>query len=502
MKYILLAVFTVLCILSFAQISEISIGEKWKEEGGAGIPITHELIAKGTVIKGNWGIVRLTTPHNYSWIKFKLVWDEQNSIEAEDTLVLEDIASQLEYLARVKKINTGASKYINDINYQLFEGEIYVGFKYRSGKAEGKKISKSDALKLAKFLRSTYHFYIGYDQPVLNCINLLVDAADSCEAGNFEYATKLYKKLIIADCGQNANNIASDYAECMIAAKNYEKAIDVYDWIINFWGTCYKCHKGVFFKDRAKVKLIYTEDYEGALADLNKALEVKETNTRYNLRSQVYEKLNMPIEAKQDLDRIFKLDSLKYTDIIFKANKELSSLKDERYDLKKKAEKYQSIVNAKKQLGDKYPYVEDSIKVHYYDSLYTVFMIDFYTNKIEKEKQKTYIMYRLRAGFYTEAGQFDNAEKDYNKSLKLKDDDVYTYINRSKHYIVKGDAERAMVDANQAIELAEPGYNRSIAKETKAKVFLLSGDKQSACGIYKEIMAEEGSSNYLESICE
>ena len=80
-----------------------------------------------------------------------------------------------------------------------------------------------------------------------------------------------------------------------------------------------------------------------------------------------------------------------------------------------------------------------------------------------------------------EAGQFEKAFDDFNRTIQINSEFAKAYANRAVLYVVAGDLLPALEDYNKAIEL-DP--NLSVAHRGRGRVCHLLGRLDEAMGNY------------------
>ncbi len=76
---------------------------------------------------------------------------------------------------------------------------------------------------------------------------------------------------------------------------------------------------------------------------------------------------------------------------------------------------------------------------------------------------------------FIEEGDFETALKHYNKSIELKPDNYFAYINRANYYFRKNEYNNAIIDAKQALEFKNNGVE---AAGLLTIIYALQGDEE------------------------
>lgn len=78
-------------------------------------------------------------------------------------------------------------------------------------------------------------------------------------------------------------------------------------------------------------------------------------------------------------------------------------------------------------------------------------------------------------GLFIAEGDFETALKHYNKSIELKPDNYFAYINRANYYFRINEYNNAIVDAKQALEFKNNGVE---AASLLTIIYALQGDEE------------------------
>ena len=78
-------------------------------------------------------------------------------------------------------------------------------------------------------------------------------------------------------------------------------------------------------------------------------------------------------------------------------------------------------------------------------------------------------------GLFIVEGDFETALKHYNKSIELKPDNYFAYVNRANYYFRKNEYNNAIMDAKQALEFKNNGAE---AAGLLTIVYALLGDEE------------------------
>ena len=79
-------------------------------------------------------------------------------------------------------------------------------------------------------------------------------------------------------------------------------------------------------------------------------------------------------------------------------------------------------------------------------------------------------------GLFIAEGDFETALKHYNKSIELKPENYYAYVNRANYYFRINEYDNAITDAKQALEFKNNGAE---AASLLTIVYALLGDEES-----------------------
>jgi Flp pilus assembly protein TadD len=79
-------------------------------------------------------------------------------------------------------------------------------------------------------------------------------------------------------------------------------------------------------------------------------------------------------------------------------------------------------------------------------------------------------------------GDFEGALEHYNRSIELKPENYYAYINRANYYFRKGEYDPAITDAKQALEFKNNGVE---AASLLTVIYSLRGDENNKKHYYR-----------------
>ena len=94
------------------------------------------------------------------------------------------------------------------------------------------------------------------------------------------------------------------------------------------------------------------------------------------------------------------------------------------------------------------------------------------------------IVFWNRGTGYNRKGQYDQAIRDFDETIRLKPDDAYAFNNRGNAYAGKGEYDRAIRDFDEAIRL-KPDYARAFGNRGEAYEKL--GRRDQALRNYKKL---------------
>lgn len=523
-KY-LVVLLLIISMSSSGQSLERSISDKWIAFSSKPTNNASEQLNKGSFKGAKWSIDKITTERGYKWVQLKVVWtakswslgDSKLSVDkdmygfiAKDTLELEGLCKRIEesFGIRIPEGNINSYVYIGKVKSVYKNKMFYINYNYKRGNETGYPLKKGPALELVKFLREQYQYFMGYDQPAGNCINLLVEASDAFDRGDYEESEAIYAKLTTMNCRQNMNTIIAKYGACLTHTEKYQQAIAQYEWINDEYKTCKACHEGYFYFESGLVKMNYLNDNEGALSDINKAIAYKETSARLRGRAALYQKMNLSEKADEDSIYAHKLDSLFYRKYINRETVEINKNQDTTatryaYNLsshyKKRAHYYKEIRMYEESK-------QDSLKSIKYNKITAVKDIKRLTQDIEENKYPKLIgdKYYERAQKYDITEQFSEAKLDYEKALEIKPNYGLYLVALSKHFMLSNQLKRAMETTDLVLN-AHPESNNgsyhSPAYGIKARIYLKQNDKVSACEMYQKILGLGGWDDQLRLIC-
>ncbi|GGA07042.1 serine protease [Okeania sp. KiyG1] len=194
------------------------------------------------------------------------------------------------------------------------------------------------------------------------------------------------------------------------ALKEKQKGIDDYDNAIKF-SSDLQASAHQYYNWRAQA-LYHLEDYEAALTDVNKAIELKPNYALYYTnRGDAYFKMGEKQKAIESYNKAISLDP---------------ESAHERYNVRAQA-LYQ---------------LED----------YEAALADY--NKAIELKPDHALYYANRGDAYFQIGEKQKAIESYNKAISLDPESAHElYISRGNIFLSLGDYEAALADYNKAIEL-------------------------------------------------
>lgn len=103
---------------------------------------------------------------------------------------------------------------------------------------------------------------------------------------------------------------------------------------------------------------------------------------------------------------------------------------------------------------------------------------------------------KIRGCAYDDKDDYDNAIKDYSKSIEINPNYALVYNNRGYAYYNKGEYDKAFEDSNRAIEInpnfAEAYNTRGEAEKAKAEMLEKDGKPAEAVVLYKEAVEDFG----------
>lgn len=197
------------------------------------------------------------------------------------------------------------------------------------------------------------------------------------------------------------------------------------------------------------------KDYQAAVADLSKAIELKPDSTElYGYRGQVYYDMGEYTNAFNDFDEVIRRGNLTSSAYYHRA---LASI-----DLKLRDA---AVTDLKKaiQLSPGYGLLYNDLGMIYYEQDNTEEAQSNFDRAIEIDPQLN-IAYRNRATLARDKGDpQQTALNDYNLALNIDRMDETTIVNRGIYYGMHGDFDLAMADYNSAIRY-NPTYALAYAE--------------------------------------
>jgi tetratricopeptide (TPR) repeat protein len=187
--------------------------------------------------------------------------------------------------------------------------------------------------------------------------------------------------------------------------------------------------------------LILDKNYQQALIQINKSLDVRPDADTFLKKSQVYRMLNKPISAANSLENAIAIDSL---NILYLA--EYADLQTELGNNYKAVQFYQRAVdlstgdlNLKSKLGKSYMNVEN------YQKAFEVFMSI-------QTKDSTNLVYNKQLGLAAmKIGKTDLAINMFESVLERNSNDFNAYVNLILLYLKKKDAVQIVRTADRAL---------------------------------------------------
>ncbi len=254
--------------------------------------------------------------------------------------------------------------------------------------------------------------------------------------------------------------------------KNYSVAL-----ILEPQNSEYYSQRGDFYK-------ILPKDYERALEDYNRAINLNENSSRFGL-NEIYlfkiKNLDRAIKNYNEIIKLYPQNKWLYLDrarFYAEKNDYASTLKDCNTFIKfepkdgygyhrrgcfyKKFKKYNKAItdyNKAIKLGDEDLFLTYMELRDLYEETkeYQRGIENF--NKIINNYPQDAEAYRYRADLYNDIKYYSNAEKDYNSFIKLKQKlRAYDYQLRGKFYKKRGNYEKAVEDYTNAINVDVTNY--------------------------------------------
>ncbi|MCA0239151.1 MAG: tetratricopeptide repeat protein [Bacteroidetes bacterium] len=185
-------------------------------------------------------------------------------------------------------------------------------------------------------------------------------------------------------------------------------------------------------------------DYENAVEDFNKAIELDDKYTfAYTFRGETYHLMNKFDEAISDLNKAIELDdkySWAYTN------------RGEIYRQMNKFDEAISDLNKAIELNDKYSWAyanrgETYRQINKFDEA-----ISDLSKSIELDDKFTFA-YTYRGETYRQMNKFDEAISDLNKAIELNDKYSWAYASRGETYRQINKFDEAISDLSKSIDL-------------------------------------------------
>ncbi|OUS00139.1 hypothetical protein A9Q86_11920 [Flavobacteriales bacterium 33_180_T64] len=543
MKFILVVPFLLFYSLLFGQSENINSKTPWQRYP-SNIENSIKKLNQGQLHGGDWETNKITTKRGFSWVQFEIFWktDEGNIVGfiAEDSLELEKICSRIEtsFLNTNKAKKEGFSE-IDKIQFMPWQDDfiIDISFKihhtsskktskklkeiklvniikdgwdealynhsertYNGMTVSGHRLNKNEATDIVALMRQQYQYYVGIDQVVRKCNDVRLDASTAFKDKDHLSSVISYEMFLAMNCKRFNIQMARRYGSSLVQLEKYDEAINFYNSIDNQLLNCSNCHQGEFYFKSGKIKKDYLGDYKGALADLNTAIDLKETAGRFWVRGILYEKLNMLEQSQKDKTYAIRLDSIYYTSQIKKYSGYISNQLSKPSIANKTAEYYRKNVYNYKKLKMYPEAMQDSINAAKYDVIFVNYNIEVLSKKVKDYKKNKDMLSRTyieRAQCYDAIGLHDNALSDYNDALKLKPKNALYHKNISMHYLLMNDLEKAMEVINNALSLK----NLKVWEELplikiKGELLIKLNRRDEACKLYQKIL-ELGSDHKL-----
>lgn len=291
-------------------------------------------------------------------------------------------------------------------------------------------------------------FYVNYGHGK----SLLEMGNKNMAAGQYENAIKYYIQAINADpnSGDAVALLTQAYVKRGTQALNQfggkkDKAVAAFTRAIELSPECYEAYVG------RQVAYEYIREYEKAIADCNKKMELKKPDRYfpYYNRGRLYLKVGRNKEAIADFNRA----------LVLKPNYYLSfGLRGEAYgnlgDYEKAITDYTHAIMLN---PDPLPtYLARGIA---YGKLgKSGKAIEEFNRLIERSPKYSDVFY-ARAKIYIGIGSHDRAIADLSKFIKLEPDYPFAYYYRAGEYSDMGKYKKAVADYSKALELKQNLYS-------------------------------------------
>ncbi|NEQ39274.1 MAG: tetratricopeptide repeat protein [Okeania sp. SIO3I5] len=404
--------------------------------------------------------------------------------------------SQRDYEAAIADFNKAIELKPDDASYYEDRGDAYfeIGEKQKGIKDYDKAISLDP--------ESAYKYY--------NWRGVKLYRLEDYEAAIADYNKAIELKPDRALYYKNRGNAYFEIGAKQKGIKNYDKAISL---------DSESAHK--YYNWRGN-KLYSQRDYEAAIADYNKAIELKPDRALYyENRGDAYFKIGEKQKGIKDYDKAISLDPDSADKYYNSRGKQLYDLGDYEAalaDINKVIESkpdhalfYENRGSAYFQIGEKQKGIKDYEKAisldpesadYYYNSrgewLYRLedseAAIADYNKAIELKPDRA-LYYSNRGDAYFQIGEKQKGIKDYDKAISLDPESAHKYYNWRGWWLhILEDSEAALADINKAIELKP---DRAFYYKNRGNAYFQIGEKQKGIKDYdKAISLDPESADY------
>jgi tetratricopeptide (TPR) repeat protein len=241
------------------------------------------------------------------------------------------------------------------------------------------------------------------------------------------------------------------------------------------------------------IQKLKKKDYQGAIAEFNKALEADTNNIEaYYSRGAAFFILKDYEAAIADFNQFLHLNPNNHFAYFYRGyiRAEKGDYQGAIADYNQAIQIYPNFNTAYTNRGFAYSKLGDSQNA-----------IADYTQAIELNPESATAYHNRGLVFGRDLGDYQKALSDFTKAIKLAPEDVQVYVDRGNVYKLLGEIESAIDDYSQAISLnpqyADAHYNRGIAYSQQNQPEKALGDLQRAATLFE---AQGDDANYQRAL--